>query len=460
MKKYTFIFSLFLLLPSFGYCQIPQPDKNVPLELIIKSDKRVYEEGEAIYVTLTLRNISNEKVSINTAALKRTFLLGSCDICDSKNTKIPWGVKIEVPDNTEEDYFVLDPGQIVDYRINISQGMFHRLKPDRYTIKCHYVGQDNYRYMVEESLFKKVDYAWTGTIVSNTISMQVESKEKLPVGQNNQEDVPAAIIQPAAESGGSAYREIRRTVFSAVGEYWQYALGILVLILLGIGLYARPKWARGLAVASAWLIFVLSVAGIFTMPLYFKLFHPHFIFYLTGFFISGLCLRFFYRAEAKKEAEPSQNDDGPISSLPGPRIKPAGIFICAWIQMIIGGIISLGSILMITMAVILRPNPGAGIAIVALLFFAALGLPFVLIFIAGVGLLRFKPWARVMTLVVFSAFSFFYLFCALFERRLLLVFIPALVVNLFIIRYFTRTKIKEQFYSPRSRPDRGNREKL
>ncbi|MDP2922145.1 MAG: HEAT repeat domain-containing protein [Candidatus Omnitrophota bacterium] len=154
---------------------LPKSDKTAPLTLNIRSDKQVYEEGEPIIITVTIRNISKEKVSIYTKNLK----FGGCyEVMNSKKEKILDCTAKGRDVLEEKDFIILEPNQAKAFKLSVNPFQMKKLKPDTYTITYYYYGVDTCLDSRSEEWFppKRVDYPWTGTVVSEPITIQVVAK--------------------------------------------------------------------------------------------------------------------------------------------------------------------------------------------------------------------------------------------------------------------------------------------
>lgn len=169
---------LFAALIVFGQNQVlSQHNKNTPLTLTVKSDKNVYKEGEPILITLTIKNISNEKISVCIRYLKGGPYPLTKDACcillNSKKERLEVG-RVPVQDKAlaKSDYIISNPDESHEFQFILNEYVLEGLKPDTYTLKYSNTGHDYY-YEEGSTSMKKVEYPWTGTVTSNEISIQV-----------------------------------------------------------------------------------------------------------------------------------------------------------------------------------------------------------------------------------------------------------------------------------------------
>lgn|GEM_PF-2695096 len=135
-------------------------------------------------LTLAIKNISKEKISVFIRYLKNgpyplTKDAGSCILVNSSNERIEIG-KIPVQDKafSESDYVILNPDESREFQIKLNDYILGELKPDTYTLKYSNTGHDYY-YEQGPTPMRKVKYPWTGTVVSNEITIKVAEENDL-----------------------------------------------------------------------------------------------------------------------------------------------------------------------------------------------------------------------------------------------------------------------------------------
>lgn len=230
MKKtfYTICVVLFAVLTVFAKSKVlSQHNENPPLTLTIKSDKQLYEEGEPILITVTVKNISNQKVSIFIRYLTLpSYLLqeGICDVFNSKKERIFVGVPMQPAAAKKNDFMILEPGKSASYKFNLYDAPMDQLKPEAYTIKYFYYGTESY---YEDKILKKVNYPWTGTVTSNEIYIQVVEKGALTAVKKTWDDLLTALksndenkIKALSTKKGYEYLSSRKESFKEIGDSW------------------------------------------------------------------------------------------------------------------------------------------------------------------------------------------------------------------------------------------------
>lgn len=175
MKKTSFLLLSILVFVLIGYGQeqpIQQIDTKAPLTLTIKSDKEVYESGEEVIIFGQIKNISEKDVFIY--PLEWTLTV-TYEVIDSKGKKID--VPLPISDlwpPTKNDFVLIKAGGLLQksWGLSIVDEDLQFL-PDVYTIMVRYeVREDGY---YENGKFVDLD-AWTGTLVSNIITIEVKGK--------------------------------------------------------------------------------------------------------------------------------------------------------------------------------------------------------------------------------------------------------------------------------------------
>lgn len=138
------------------------PPDSVSLSLT--SDKAVYSKGESIKLTIVLENLSLRDVTVN----KRMAHPGPdlmTEIVDSMGGKLRWLPAAPPPVVTKADFTVLSSGQKLIVPISdLESGLFDKFKRDVYRVKVRYQNTDR------GATFNYA--AWTGSLVSNTITFE------------------------------------------------------------------------------------------------------------------------------------------------------------------------------------------------------------------------------------------------------------------------------------------------
>ena len=135
------------------------------LALSLSSDKSVYSKGESVKLTIVLENLSLRDLTVN----KRMAHPGPdlmIEIMDSMGNKLRWFAPNPPPIVARDDFTVLKPGQKLVVPISdLENGLFDKFKGEtEYSVKV--------RYQNSESGAKFNYAAWTGSLLSNTITFQ------------------------------------------------------------------------------------------------------------------------------------------------------------------------------------------------------------------------------------------------------------------------------------------------
>lgn len=179
MKKILFVMViLFLMVPA-----VSSQAEDRSLELVIKSDKQVYAEGEPIYIdyqihnfkmgNITLIPVFSTKDDIDPIQFAGDFVLSGEHL--KKPVQVSSGGAF-----WQEDFLggpvVLKEGERYDRKINIltEESARYLKQPGKYTVTAKYNGKDHEHY-VEPGF-------WRGSLVSNAITIEVVEKkwEKKP----------------------------------------------------------------------------------------------------------------------------------------------------------------------------------------------------------------------------------------------------------------------------------------
>lgn len=182
-------FILAVLMTSSVYCQ----GSEQPLQLLIKSDKEVYAAGEGIQIEALLRNVNNNTIKIYSPDY---WGVTEIKIVDSQGSQLkPHGIKVER--KAFEEFMVINPGEVKSH-IYSNLRWFHRggawefrgeaqLKPDTYQITVTITNPP-----VRFSEQKVLENTWSGTLTSNTITIEVGESERtdLPPSLSFLSDIP------------------------------------------------------------------------------------------------------------------------------------------------------------------------------------------------------------------------------------------------------------------------------
>ncbi len=226
MKRCASILGLLLLLPSSADCQNPQSDKNAPLEIIIKSDKQVYEEGEPILINLTIRNISKGKVNVFTRYLKGLYRGDDCYIANSANERIPCDGREQEDARKASEFMILEPGKAGQFNFDISRSLTQKLKADTYAVTYVYRGWDVGAW--ESRIFMEGEWPWVGTVRSNTIRFAAPRGWSPPHTLRHQSESQVRIIfNQARECASGLLARIRNGMFFC-REFDKVALGTIL----------------------------------------------------------------------------------------------------------------------------------------------------------------------------------------------------------------------------------------
>jgi hypothetical protein len=143
------------------------------LEIFMSSDKEVYAVSEPILISLKIKNISLDKLSIFTRYLKSpNYLLqeGILQIVNSKGKRIPCGLPMQPLVQRASEYIVLTPGEEKEYEFDIYD-YSSVLEPETYTITYFYYGSDSY---YENEVLKKVEFPFHEKIKSNSLLITIK----------------------------------------------------------------------------------------------------------------------------------------------------------------------------------------------------------------------------------------------------------------------------------------------
>lgn len=150
-----------------------EPEVPPPLVLSITSDTQVYEVGQPILITLTLRNISQDAISVFTRAFTPPLPLlekGVCDVYASGGERINAGTPLQPLPAREAEFTVLEPSESLSFHLNLNEAPMEVLEPDSYTVTCYYYGTDRY---YDNGAPTMVTHPWVGEVVSSVATIQV-----------------------------------------------------------------------------------------------------------------------------------------------------------------------------------------------------------------------------------------------------------------------------------------------
>ena len=152
-----------LLSVALATAPLGSPPDSVSLSL--SSDKSVYSKGESVKLTVILENLSVHDLTVN----KRMAYPGPdlmIDIMDSMGNKLRWLAPAPPPIVTKEDFTVLKPGQRLVVPISDMEDRLY----DKFKVETEY--RVKVRYQNTESGAKFNHAAWTGSLLSNTITFR------------------------------------------------------------------------------------------------------------------------------------------------------------------------------------------------------------------------------------------------------------------------------------------------
>lgn len=157
------ILTAVLLSVAVSTIAVGSPPDSVSLSLT--SDKAVYLQGESVKLTIVLENLSLRDVTVN----KRMAHPGPdlmIEIVDSMGNKLRWLPAAPPPVVTKADFTVLSSGQKFIVLISdLESGLFDKFKRENeYWVKVRYHNTEN------GATFNYA--AWTGSLVSNTITFE------------------------------------------------------------------------------------------------------------------------------------------------------------------------------------------------------------------------------------------------------------------------------------------------
>jgi hypothetical protein len=137
------------------------------LEIFIRSDKPIYKFGEPIKLTLTLKNHTTEPLIVNkrfdlSRDLRWEVFMDGHGFLTVKPTAA------QAP--TGDDYVILKPNLEIEKSLPpLSEIVQEKLKRGLYGVRVTYVNREK----------PKGAETWTGEIVTNRISFQIKSGEKV-----------------------------------------------------------------------------------------------------------------------------------------------------------------------------------------------------------------------------------------------------------------------------------------
>lgn len=192
MKRVLFAVALLLLIQAIGRC------KDQPLQLTIKSDKQVYEVGEDIKIYLSLINKGSDHVMVvNPALIVLPEFVGVSGITFGIELRTEKGLILNFPLSTErnmkivsaltinkEDFTVLKPNETMTKEIVLNKFLgqsneeYKISRREKISIKGCYHGKDVYTFYKKGQRRQEHINAWTGTLTSNTIIIEVVERKK------------------------------------------------------------------------------------------------------------------------------------------------------------------------------------------------------------------------------------------------------------------------------------------
>lgn len=172
MKRIFFGIGLLVLTVSFGYGQEPKQ----PLEFTIKSDKSVYEVGKEIAIAGQLKNISKHGIVIypREQSLTVTF-----DVTDAEGRKVDAAYSIsDLGPPQKKEFITLGSGKTFPKTFRLLIPKQHAL-PGKYVVSVKYKFPSTKGYYDEKNAKFVNLNAWTGTLASNIITVEM-SEGTLP----------------------------------------------------------------------------------------------------------------------------------------------------------------------------------------------------------------------------------------------------------------------------------------
>jgi hypothetical protein len=139
------------------------------LEFWIRTNKPVYERGEAIYLTLTLKNGTDETLSVN----RRWRMLQEIDF---ELFKDPGGFQPFRPSNDKapfkkEDFVLVKPGKEIRKTVDINELLVTPLTSGIYGIRGSYKNEETGKALGIDG--------WLGDIVSNRVNFQIKPSRQM-----------------------------------------------------------------------------------------------------------------------------------------------------------------------------------------------------------------------------------------------------------------------------------------
>ncbi|HET6370646.1 MAG TPA: hypothetical protein VFG95_05580 [Nitrospiria bacterium] len=134
------------------------------VEFWIRTNKPVYEQGEAIYITMTLKNGTDDPLSVN----RRWRMLQEIDF---ELFKDPGGFQPFRPSDDKspfkkEDFILVRPGGEVRKTVDINKLLVTPLTSGIYGIRGSYKNEETGKALGIEG--------WLGDIVSNRVNFQIK----------------------------------------------------------------------------------------------------------------------------------------------------------------------------------------------------------------------------------------------------------------------------------------------
>lgn len=178
------VISLSVLLTGGGSVRADEFGREGNLELWIRTNKKTYEFGDPVYLTLTLKNRTTETLFIN----KRWGILREIDLEVFLEPEGPIKLRSpgERPDFRKGDFIAVTPGLDLEKTFDLNEILARPMSPGGYMLRGTYKNSESGKVFDLQ--------AWTGEIVSNRLNIQVKPSPR--------------VSGPAKDRGTDFYRNI------------------------------------------------------------------------------------------------------------------------------------------------------------------------------------------------------------------------------------------------------------
>jgi hypothetical protein len=164
MKKIVFNVICLFIVTSLGYCQ----ESSQSLQLIIDSDKQVYQVGEDIKITATLVNKTNKEQIVFWSKDKAVLMPDKNSVLIAIFPEKPWNDYNEL--NIEKLY--IKPNASISKNVLVNSDLKNSKTKYKLTFKWKSPG------LLLDFLIGPNQEIWSKTLLSNTIAFEVVDKNQ------------------------------------------------------------------------------------------------------------------------------------------------------------------------------------------------------------------------------------------------------------------------------------------